>query len=89
MAVEADGGQGGGVSGGVNATARVQVTLEFSVGSWGADCATGQVFRQAASDVVSQLERLLAHKCKEGVSPPRASLVGKPRVLCVIVPESD
>lgn len=38
--------------------AKVQVTLEVPVGSWGPECKLNQVYQQAAESAIEQLSRL-------------------------------
>lgn len=82
----------------VSATARVQVTLEItpSGGGWGKDCQLDQVYKQAREEAMRELSFLLqAGKHGfvvkgSGCSITRhcnASVVGKPRVLAVVVEE--
>lgn len=62
------------------ATARIQMTVEVSVsGSWSADCTVEQVYRQAASDALAKVSRLIG---KEGrVYDPKVTAVFADRVM--------
>ena len=61
----------------VQATARVQVTLELLCGGvWDDDCKLDQVFMQGAKEVVGRLRALLA--------PTPVSIIGEPLVVAVL-----
>lgn len=56
--------------------ARVQVTLEIPVrGTWGADCALGQVYVQAKDEAEGIIRRVFAED--------RVTVVGEPVILAV------
>ena len=40
----------------VKGSARVQVTVEVTAGTWGDDCSIGQLYRQAEKDARDQIE---------------------------------
>lgn len=62
------------------ATARVQVTVEFQGcgGCWGQDCTVDQVYRQAASDALARVSRLIGQEGR---------IVGEPKVIAVFAEE--
>lgn len=61
----------------VSATARVQVTLEVTVGStWDDDCQVGQIYKQATVEALAALDKVL---------PGRIRIVGTPLVTAVAV----
>ena len=41
------------------AVARITVTVEVSAGVWGGDCGIDQLYRQAASDALAKVSRLI------------------------------
>jgi hypothetical protein len=44
------------------AIARIQVTVEVTAGTWGGDCGIDQLYRQAASDALAKVSRLIGHE---------------------------
>jgi hypothetical protein len=60
----------------VSASARVQVTVEFTAVSWGSDCSVQQVFDQAGREIVSKVHSLIAEK--------GGRVIGEPRVIAVM-----
>lgn len=40
-------------------TARVRLTVDVSVGSWGPDCGIDQVYRQASEEAINRVRRLI------------------------------
>jgi hypothetical protein len=63
----------------INAKARVQITVEESVSSWGEDCAIGQLYKQAAESARDALLAMLKPD-EQG----RLVIVGEPKILGVI-----
>lgn len=62
-----------------SARATIQLTVEVSIPDrWGGDCPLDQVFRQAASEALAKVSRLLG---------PAARVVGEPRVTAVLTEE--
>ena len=60
----------------VKATARVKVTLELTVGTWGDNCGLDMVYRQAAEDAVQRLAKFAAaNGCR---------IVGEPQVTAIL-----
>lgn len=59
-------------------SARIQVTVEVDVGSWGSDCQLDQIYRQAAREALAKVSRLIGSQGR----------VSNPKVLAVMVPES-
>lgn len=67
----------------LRARARVLVTLEISDigGTWGGDCPTDQVFRQASESAIGLLRNGLANKADWRV-------VGEPKVTAILAEET-
>ena len=63
-------------------TARVQLTVEVDVASWGEGCTTGQVYDQASREATGAV-RCLIQKSNENATTMR--LVGTPKVQMVTV----
>lgn len=61
----------------IRAKARVQVTIEVEASVWGDDCTIGQLYKQAASDGVTAVSKLL-HQTSG------ATIVGHPNVIGII-----
>lgn len=81
------------MSGRVQATARVQLTVEFVVGgqSWNADAPVAQVHAQAREKAIEILGRGLSvegHISKDGPKM-RAEIVGEPRITAILVEEQS
>lgn len=77
------------VSGKVQATARVQVTVEFAVGGqvWGSDAPIEQVHRQAREAAIDILRRGLVIGGLK-ISPQAttsADIIGEPNVVAILV----
>jgi hypothetical protein len=62
----------------VVAKARVQLTVETVVGSWGADCHLTQVFHQSKQDAIAAIEKEL---------PRGWRVVGEPQVTAILTDE--
>lgn len=56
--------------------ARVQVTVEFYVGTWGEDCTQKQVWEQASRDAVA--------KITQNLSKERVRVIGEPTVTAIL-----
>ncbi len=74
------------------ATARVQVTLEIEVhDTWGGDCPTDQIRKQATSSALNELRKGLIIYGSTTSLPAmpeqkrQAIVIGEPRVICVLV----
>jgi hypothetical protein len=66
------------------ATARVRFTVEYTdCGTWGKDCPLGQVWDQAADAALKAFERCIQDAGKQA----SFTLVSKPEVIAVLVPE--
>lgn len=70
---------------GVICTARVQVTIEITRGTWGLDCDLAQVYDQAGREAVEEVYRALGllREFKRG-DLRSAVVVGDPKVVAVI-----
>ena len=69
---------------GTKATARVRFTVEYSdCGTWGKDCPLSQVWDQAAAAALTAFESCLHAAGQQS----RFTLLGKPEVIAVLVPE--
>ena len=62
----------------INATAKIQITLEVDASAWGEDCSIGQLFDQAKEDGLSQIYQLIQTAKK----PVR--IIGEPKVIGVL-----
>jgi hypothetical protein len=77
------------------ARARVQLTVEFDVGStWGADCTTDQVFKQARDEAIDDVRAGLVIDGLTinlpgavGGGKTSARIVGEPKVTMVLLEE--
>jgi len=82
----------------LSARARVQVTVELLLSdTWGDDCTTAQVMKQARDGVEQMLMRGLAivtpglrgaMTLPDGSSKTPATIVGEPKVTMVLVEEN-
>lgn len=67
----------------VQATAEVQLTLRIKVDdTWGGDCPTEQVFRQARAAAVEMVNRALSEEGRKYEG--RITIVGTPEIKTVI-----
>ena len=78
------------MSGKVQATARVQLTIEFAVGGqvWNADAAVEQVHKQALEasyDILRRGLRIRGIGASPAEHPTAAEVVGEPRVTAILV----
>lgn len=78
------------MSGKVQASARVQITVEFAVGGqvWGDDCQIAQVHKQALEKAVEILQRGLRIRgmgASAADHPTPAEIVGEPKIVAVLV----
>lgn len=62
----------------VQASARVQVTIEVEASLWGGDCSIDQLYKQAGESAIGAIR----NACQK--SNQRFTLIGEPKVIGVI-----
>lgn len=67
----------------VSATARIQVTVEISGGSWESDCGMEQLFEQAAKEARIGIQNVVQKMY------PNVQVIGDPIVLAILIKKEE